>query len=187
MKRLIPFFLLLNSAWAIPAIHENQSYYSISGRNAADLRTQINALGPVINGKHFDSKTSWHVNWRYEWHYDNPSQSPCYVTRVVVTADIVTTAPMWVNKSVADMLLQNKWDTYLVNLKNHENGHINNGKRAAIEIENAMLNMPPKSNCRELNAALDNKGYEIIHEHNLWDIQYDADTNHGRNQGARFP
>lgn len=187
MKRLIPFFLLLNSVWAAPVIHENQSYYSIFGTNAADLRTQMNALGPVIDGKHFDSKTSWYVNWRYEWHYDNPSQSPCFVTKVTVTADIKMMIPSWVNRDSGNPLLQNKWDTYLVNLKNHENGHVSNGKRAAIEIENAMLNMSPKSNCRELKAALDNKGHEIIHEHNLWDIQYDADTSHGRNQGAHFP
>lgn len=180
--------LLVNSiVFATPATSEVQTYYKITGSSDRELRAQMNKLGPVDQGRHFDAKTSWHINWRYNWHYDGPNQTHCYVTSVQISDNIETILPSWTDEGSADSLLQNKWDAYLLNLTTHEQGHGTNGKRAADEIEKALLATPVQRDCNALKTELDKRAYDIIHKHNDWDLQYDTDTNHGKTQGAVFP
>lgn len=184
---MVLILLMNTSAIATPVTHEMQTYYKISGSSDRELRTQMNTQGPVDNDRHFDAKTSWHINWHYNWHYDGPNQTHCYVTSVQVSTDINTILPLWTDEKTADSMLQNKWDTYLVNLTNHEQGHGINGKRAADEIEKALLETPVQRDCNALKTELDKRAYDIVHKHNDWDVQYDTDTHHGKTQGAVFP
>ncbi len=190
MKRPIfvaGLLLLTSLATASPTITEHTTYYKISGDTPAELRTQMNTLGPSDHATRVDAKTSWYITWHYNWHYDTPSHNPCYVTNVQVRGNITYLLPEWINQDQGNSALQTNWNNYLRNLTNHEQGHANNGKQAAIEIEKALLNVPPQDNCMVLENRLNAAAKKVIEEHNAWDVQYDADTSHGKKQGAIFP
>lgn len=179
--------LLTASAVAAPVINEHETFYRISGSTVDDLRMQMNTLSPLDHGQRVDATTSWYVNWRYNWHYDHPSQNPCYVTSVQVTADITYLYPEWINEDDGDDMLQAKWNNYLNQLAAHEQGHANNGRQAAIEIEKSLLNVQPQTSCSALQGMLETTAKNIITQHNAWDVKYDRDTDHGKKQGAIFP
>lgn len=192
MRRLLDYvalctFLFASSVSATPTVVQSDKYYVIHGSNAETLRKQMHDLGPLDGDKRYDAYTRWHIHWEYQWHYDRPSKNPCYVTNVLVSANIDQTSPRWENERDASPALQTQWQTYLANLMTHENGHVTNGWDAAAEIESELMNMPAMPNCRALQTALDKRAHEIIQQHKDWDKTYDSDTNHGRTQGAIFP
>jgi predicted secreted Zn-dependent protease len=44
--------------------------------------------------------------------------------------------------------------------------------------------MPEMTDCKRLESATNEAGRRVIREHNEKDKRYDAETRHGRNQGA---
>lgn len=179
--------LLTSIASAMPVMTERTNYYKIKGITANELRVQMNALGPLDGTIRVDAKTTWYITWRYNWRYDNPTQNPCYVTSVQVSGDITYLYPEWVNQKDAVPALQTKWNNYLNALTMHEKGHADNGKQTATEIEKALLSVQPQVNCTVLDNTLDAAAKKVLAQHNAWDRQYDADTDHGKKQGAVFP
>ncbi|CAM3004837.1 Predicted secreted Zn-dependent protease [Legionella steigerwaltii] len=184
---LIHFVVFNAKIFATPVIYTTQTFYKITGTTEQELRNQLNQLGPFSTDQRYDAKTSWYINWDYKWHYDNPSKNPCYLTEVKVTADIVTILPEWENKEYGSAESQLKWENYLVNLSKHEEGHENNGKEVAAEIDDALLRIAPMPSCEMLQSTIENTAQSILKKHNRWDINYDATTQHGRTQGAFFP
>lgn len=185
---IIIYFAAFNGkVFAIPTVYTTQTFYKILGTTEQDLRNQLNKLGPFFSDKRYDAKTTWQINWNYKWHYDNPSKNPCYLTEVKVTANIVTVLPEWEDKEHGSAESQLKWENYLTHLSQHEEGHANNGKEVATEIENALLAIPPMLSCEQLQSTIENTAQGIVKQHNIWDINYDATTKHGKTQGATFP
>jgi predicted secreted Zn-dependent protease len=190
MKKLVFCILAIIyplSIWATPEIYFSQTYYKIKGYTAEELRKQLNLLGPVNKGKRYDAYLSWYINWNYNWRYDNPSQNPCYITELKVTAKIVSTLPEWEDKGVGDPNTQIKWDNFLSALITHEKGHEKNGNEAAIEVEKTLLSIPPQPSCKLLQDAIQSQAQSVIQQHNDWDVNYDVTTGHGKTQGAVFP
>lgn len=186
--KLIPFLFIIalsTQVVAMPIINEHYNYYKINGSTSQDLRKELSAQGPIINGEHFDAQVKWYINWYYHW--SNPRQNACQVTGVEIKVRITHSMPKWENEENAESSLQIKWDNYLKNLTRHEQGHADNGLKAAQEIEQALLNTPAMPNCRHLKKRLDDTAYAIIQKHNQWDSNYDATTQHGKTQGATFP
>ncbi|CEK09822.1 DUF922 domain-containing protein [Legionella hackeliae] len=180
-------FFLITPIFAAPAIYKIPNFYPVTGISEDEVRQQLNNSGPIINNQHFDAQTLWHINWDYTWHYDNPSQNPCYVTNTNVTVTITLLLPNWINQSSVPINLQNKWDNYLIALQNHEKQHENNAINAAKDIESVLLNSPKMSSCELLKEKINLATKEILNKHHLWDTQYDITTNHGKNEGASFP
>lgn len=191
MKQSLFIILLLlafTNAFATPMINVSTAYYPISGITEDQLRDQMNTLGPTMNGQHYDSTTTWYVSWHYQYRYDTPSQNPCYLTSIDVSVDIHSTYPQWMNMNQGNASLQNKWNTYLNNLTIHEQGHVENGKEAAYDMEKALYGIKPQSSCSLLiNTAIPNATQNVLAKHNNWDTQYDLETAHGKTQGAVFP
>lgn len=179
--------LLTTIATADPAATERTTYYKINGTTADQLRAQMNMQGPLDHDKQVDGKTSWYVKWSYQWRYDSPSQNPCYVTSVKVTADVTYLVPEWVNQNQGTPELQTKWNNFSKSLLAHEQDHGKNGKLAATEIEKALKGIQPQSSCKALQDKLEGAAKKILSDHNAWDTKYDIDTDHGKKQGANFP
>ncbi|WP_010652910.1 DUF922 domain-containing protein [Fluoribacter dumoffii] len=184
---LIHLFAFNLKIHAVPTVNNLQTFYKITGVTEQELRQQLNDLGPISMGRHYDAKTSWYINWNYKWRTDNEREKGCYLTEVNVTADIVTLLPAWENKNYGSSEPRLKWENYLANLIRHEEGHGNNGREAAAELEEALLKIPPMLSCELLQSAIQNTAQNIINQHNNWDVTYDLTTQHGKTQGAYFP
>ena len=184
---LLVLFLSITALFASPIIDDQKIYYKVNGLTSQDIRNDLNVSSPTIQEKHYDGKTNWYISWTYQWDH-NLGRQTCKVTIANVKILIKTYLPQWESESVSnDTALKTKWDTYLANLTTHEEGHVNNGEKAASEIEKAFLDTPEQADCIALKDQLDKTAKQIIQEHKEWDVNYDEKTHHGVTQGAVFP
>lgn len=183
MKPYLLLILLFFSIpiFASPHIELTPSQYVIHGANARELRMQMETFGPIENNKRYDANTTWHLQWDLSY-LENAHD--CTVDKVTVNLAIQTMLPNWSDSQNADTTLQNLWHTFLANLESHENNHAAHGKRAAAEVEAAILHLPAMENCELLVATANNDAEKITAEYKDKDVQYDTATLHGQKEGA---
>ena len=172
-----------NAVAAVDANHAIESY-PIAGNNAAELRAQMNALGPPGPSGRFDGYTNWNIQWRFNYRRDGGA---CAIAGVTVDLKTVTKLPEWRNEAAAPADLRGRWQRYLTALTGHENGHKENGLSAAQEIERGITALPPQSNCTAMGDAANAFGQGILRKYNQRDLDYDRTTGHGRAQGVAWP
>src|ERR1700674_598631 len=109
-------------AAADPTISEHLSYYDLVGASPADLRAQMNALGPIDSndGKKVWAKTRWQVNWKSAYHTQG---SRCLLDKVPVAVRIDYTYPRWKNDGDGDEATRRAWTRFISALRQHERQH----------------------------------------------------------------
>jgi predicted secreted Zn-dependent protease len=173
------------SAYAEVTLSESVDRYSIHGAHEVDLRREMSAKGPTASdSRRFDAYTRWNIAWRYSYRQDG---GQCRITAVTTEVKIAMTLPEWSDESAAQDRLRKRWREYIAVLTGHENGHRKNGLDAAREIDRGIAALPPQPDCGALGAAANALGNQILRIYNERDLDYDRSTDHGRNQGARFP
>jgi predicted secreted Zn-dependent protease len=145
--------------------------YTIRGSTAAELRAQMDQLGP----QHFDAFT----RWDFSWTWPAAADGSCILSKATVNYTIKVTAPVWTPPRTVDPSLVTAWSTYMTALATHEKGHID----FVVATAPSVLEAIKASTCDKANAAA-GAVLDRIRQH---DIAYDAATNHGATQGARFP
>jgi predicted secreted Zn-dependent protease len=179
--------LVLFAAWPLTA-NANQPdlvYYDIVGNSAAELRQQMNAKGPVgQSGKRMDGYTHWHVAWSYRY---APASGGCKITELTVTVTATITLPRWAVSDRAGNALIRKWENYASALRLHEDGHYSHGIQAAEEIRSLRHTLHTPDGCSTFERQFDGEATSILEKYRRADAAYDADTKHGRTQGATFP
>jgi predicted secreted Zn-dependent protease len=160
-------------------------YYNVSGNSAAELRASMNAARPATSdGVRHDGVTTWKIRWRYR---TAAARNRCDVTSFDATEEIVETIPKWVNESDASPALVAQWRAFVTALVAHESGHVANAFEALDVIRQAGRGVMSQSNCADLGRLIDQTGNALIAQYKEKDRKYDADTQHGRTQGVRFP
>jgi hypothetical protein len=80
-----------------------------------------------------------------------------------------------------------RWNRFLDNTILHESGHVQIALDGARNYQRELGNLPPARDCitlqSQLKALFDQHFAAIDHS----SVQYDAETRHGRTQGAVFP
>ena len=184
LKLSVVLFLYSSTVLGSPTINIDTKYYAIYGLNSKELRKEMNAKSSIKQyGNTFDAYTSWYVNWRFKW---DTNSSQCYMTNVTSTVDVNFTLPKWVNRDDSNSTLIRKWDQYHTALIDHENGHKDIGVNAAKEIESQLLKLS-SSNCSSLERKANTLGKKILNEYIAIEKEYDKETNHGMNNGTKFP
>lgn len=114
---------------------------------------------------------------------------------VTVSVETEVVLPNWLNYESGTNCKKNKWDTFLQNLKVHEEGHITLCVNELDVIKNA-IDSPTMSaegnTCQKAcdNAAeklyteVDNRATAAVSEAGKKQDKYDNDTKHGKTQGA---
>lgn len=156
------------------------SYYIATAVPDRSLRSILNAASPIHHdGKVFFGNTDWHVEWNMWW--SEEAGGSCRITRAKARISATIVLPKLVN---ATAVQQNRFDTLAAALRVHELGHYEIGKKAAADIERGILAMAPMDTCAALKAAADELAIETLDQYRAEERQYDADTDHGRTQGA---
>jgi predicted secreted Zn-dependent protease len=160
-------------------------YYDIVGDNAKELRYQMDAKGPLgEGGKRVDGYTDWHVAWTYRY---APAAGSCKFTELGITLAATITLPRWTAGDDTSSALVKKWQSYIAALRVHEDGHYSHGKRAADEIKSLGQSLRTSDDCSTMAKLFDDQAASILEKYRVADVAYDADTKHGRTQGATFP
>lgn len=160
-------------------------YYTITGSTAAELRAQMERLGPGGAGaSHYDATTQWQFNWAYR---GVPGPYGCAIEAVGVRATITVTMPKWEPPPDAAPALRERWRVFLAALLVHEEGHrqvaISHGQRMVQELQA----LPPAPTCAALKTVVDATAKQILDQAARADAEYDRRTRHGLEQGTKFP
>jgi predicted secreted Zn-dependent protease len=191
MKRLLlaalcVAFAGLGPLAAEPAVKRDMVHYEVDGATAEAIRAELNRLGPIgrIEKRRFDAHTLWNVKWTYR--YRNVG-SDCAIARVTVTVDVTITLPRLKPNAVRPAEVTRAFEDFAKALLAHEEGHAQIGIEAARRIETEIQGIKPHPTCDALGRAANALGDSLVKEANQKDVEYDARTQHGRSQGARFP
>jgi predicted secreted Zn-dependent protease len=147
-------------------------FYSISGNSAAELRTSMNQQHPVSG---FDGNTHWNVSWQWPGY----GSSDCRLQEAKLETRITVSLPRWSPPRDADPALILQWNRYLGSLALHEQGHVQRAREGFAKMQQILQS----SHCDNADAQLN----AVMGEMHDADLRYDADTDHGSTQGARFP
>ena len=129
----------LSPAAAEPLVKRNVVHYDVSGASAQEIRAEMDRLGPIdeTTKRRFDATTRWNVKWTYR--YRNVGQD-CAIARVSVTVDVTTTMPRL--KPDSPVGLARTFSEYTDKLREHEEGHAQNGIEIGKRIEAAIHEAP---------------------------------------------
>ena len=184
-RLLLIFCLLPSAALAEPETRINNIYYVVDGKTAEDIWVDIIAKSPVKgNGKQHVAYTRWKVNWQFWW-LDNGSS--CDISKVTTKLDITYTLPRLKKSDSTPQSVTADWEKYYAALFEHEQGHKDLGVKAALEIENQVLNMGSRRNCEQLELDANKMAKGVVDKYSRLEKEYDRSTNHGLNTGAVFP
>ncbi len=181
---------LMAIAWSVscvcaaPSVTEKNAFYDVRGSTAAEVRNKLNALGhKSTDGKTFDGLTESQISWRFT---RRSTGYGCAMDSVNTTVNVTFTMPQWVDRYSAPQDVRLQWDAYYEALRRHEEGHKEIAVQGAREIEQALLTMSARD-CAQLDAQANAKGHQILELVRARQRQYDARTEHGKTQGAKFP
>lgn len=177
--------ILFGAACAGTAAHAdvtesiNYVYYDAPVASGQSLLSALNGASSIRqNGKTYHGYTKWHVRWNFWW---QETGSSCRITRVKTTVTSTVTLPRIVGGTAAQ---KREFERFSAALKEHELGHAAIGKEAADAVDSEIRSLAQKRNCSELEHAANSKGNEVIREFQEKEKRYDAETKHGREQGA---
>ena len=171
---------------AEPVVSEKVEYYDVTGNTPQEIRQDLNRIGPMGDAgrTRYDATTHWYVRWRYN--YARTAQG-CSISSVSLTVEVAIKMPRLAPSPNRLATVTSAFEDFSKNLMTHEKGHAQNGIDIARRIEEGIRQLPPESSCERLGEIANALGNSLIKEANRLDIEYDARTQHGRTQGARFP
>lgn len=153
-----------------------REHYVVRGNTEAAVRADIDSKRP--GG--WDAYTRWDVSWQF-WYQNRDGM--CSIARVETKLKIVYMMPQLFTE---DANLRSSFARYLEKLQTHEDGHAENGRYAAVRIQAALPSMTAGT-CDELGRVANAAAMEFVVKANKMDKYYDAHTEHGGTQGARWP
>lgn len=149
-------------------------YYDIDATDTATIRAELNARGPIDEGRHFDANTRYY----YHWNWDNGADGSCGTANADISFNAVIRLPHLTHFAALEPDVAQAWRAYMTALAFHEAGHVRNGYDGRDRVASAVRS----ASCADANAA----GQEAIERLGEEDRGYDDRTRHGENDGAAF-
>jgi len=172
------------SANAAPLLTERHADYTVTGRSAAEVRGQMDRLGPRSeDGKIYDANTRTELSWQYNY---QTSLDGCRIASTVIGLSVVYVMPRWADYDGAPREVRDSWDRYYGRLTAHEQGHRDVGVQVATDLERDLLDMRRRF-CDELGKDAEEMARGSLKTLKDRNREFDARTRHGADEGAVFP
>jgi predicted secreted Zn-dependent protease len=157
---------------------EYRSYNAYAERGKSLYQVLAAATPFHGNSRPFIGNTSRDIHWRLHWR-DN-GRGICRIDDVRVALHATITLPQL---SGIDADRQPEYTRFYAALRNHENGHYRIEQEMAAEIDRALASLPEAA-CNAIEGIANARGNDLTRIYNSREVQYDAETDHGRTQGA---
>jgi predicted secreted Zn-dependent protease len=185
MNSMFAVWVALYGLAALGQPASSVKYYEVSGRSVAELRQALDRLRPAgPDGKGHDALTTWYVRWRYR---TAATATGCEFTSFDTSLETNLTMPKWTTENDAPAALVQLWRDYMTALLVHEEGHKTIGVAAATAIGELRDKVSRQMSCVEMRRTIDKTANDLLEQYRAKERHYDAETSHGRTQGARFP
>ena len=174
--------LMLAAGAARAEVHEALDYdhYEARAQPGRLLSAALNEASPFRpDGRVFHSATAWTLDWQVR--PEATANGRCKVGGVRVSLHGQMVLPRLVGGTPAQ---EQRFDAYLVRLREHELGHYEIGREAARQLEKEFYALRPAASCSALQAAAREAGARLLPKYEAMGDAYDLHTQHGRTQGA---
>jgi predicted secreted Zn-dependent protease len=160
--------------------------YDIFGNTGSEIEQQIEACAPRVPnaGGVFTAYTSYAISWNYDYFVTGSGQ--CSLTDEKVGVHINQVFPAWQSTVSAEAGLGAEWQTFMTNLRTHEQGHVVLDLQYAKQMLSDMQTFPA-TDCANIAQITNAKLNNDVAALNQANDDYDARTNHGATQGAIIP
>ncbi len=162
-----------------PDVRVKVDYYDIRGTSWDALKREIDSKGPEGWWGQANTGTSYKVT-------THRADGGCGVDSVQVAADARVRLPSWANRFEGPRALQVYWDGVYRTLDLHERGHVAINLEGTREIERALKTIPPQATCEAVLKEARSRYDAIRAAVTRRQVDYDAETNHGRNQWTPY-
>jgi predicted secreted Zn-dependent protease len=150
-----------------------EEMYDVTGANATELSQAMQKEGP----RNFWAYTNWAISWSHTTEAD--STGVCKLKDSLVSVNVKLTLPRWANAPDPSDARRQSWDAMIAALRKHEQGHANNGIRAANAVSKAINSIPAQSTCDAVDAVIDSTSKDVVKAYRQADKDYDRVTSHG--------
>lgn len=154
----------------------NLHTFPVETRSISELKAALlNGSGP--RDPHGVSRYAV-TKWRVRWQWPTTADKRAEFSRSTVLANVDIHVPFW---SVASSLEASEWQSNYLLLLNHELAHGKNALSTATLIRDGLIAL---GNSGQNNPNEGNKfASKFISKARQWDVEYDRETSHGKNQG----
>lgn len=153
--------------------------YPVTGRSPRAIRESMNEGRPALadgDAERFDART----NWRYQTRWRRGPNGGCDPSTAEVEMTVTVILPELANPEHLDRRERENWDRYFRALVGHEQNHVRIALAGAEQMRTYMRGAP---DCATMQAVPGQVGAAIIQASRT----YDAQTRHGRTEGATYP
>ena len=182
LPRLLVFALLPLSAGARAEVHEtlDTGHYEARAQPGRSLAEVVNEASPFRPGDRiFHSATAWTLDWQVR--PQSTADGRCRTEEVRIELRGEMLLPRLKGGS---RWQQDRFESYLVRLREHELGHFEIGREAARHLEKNLYALAPARSCAQLQSAARAEGARLLAKYEAMGDAYDVQTEHGRTQGA---
>jgi predicted secreted Zn-dependent protease len=157
--------------------------YPVSASGGLEgIREELDKSGPKseVTGRRFDGLTTWGLRWGFNF---EAGEGSCRLRNATIEIEAVITLPELDGAVALSQTQAVPWQAYLLQLRAHEDGHVNIYRAGAQELSNEILAVGEMPDCDQLRRALAALGEAKIARISLADRNFDLETGHG----AVFP
>jgi predicted secreted Zn-dependent protease len=153
-----------------------------AGGGLPGIRQELDRLGPEseVWGRRFDGLTTWGLKWSFNF---DTSGDACRLRNATIEVEAVITLPELENAAALSPEEADLWAGYALQLRTHEDGHVNIYRAGAQELSNEIVALGEMPSCEQLRQTLAALGEAKIQRISQADRNYDLETAHG----AVFP
>lgn len=164
-------------------VEVSEQTYPVTGATEAEVLASMRAGGPSAGGQTYFGLTASESSFQMQPRTDGPS---CVAEDVRVELAVTITLPKWEPTDTAPYELQRDWTRFSTALQRHEDGHRQIAAEGA-EATHAALKGLRRSSCLDVEFEARQRAQRIAEKTEAEHNRYDAETDHGRTQGAQWP
>ncbi|MBW2281688.1 MAG: DUF922 domain-containing protein [Deltaproteobacteria bacterium] len=160
-------------------------YYPVTGGTEQEIRASLDRGGPSDHeGNRYSAYTSWSIPFSFS---TVRQPGPCKLQLRGPEVKASTRMPLWSPSRSADAALVKRWSGFVADLAAHEQGHVSIAREAGAAFRRAFAEMEPGEDCEVFVDEVLALRSDLTGRFHAVELRYDAETDHGATQGARFP
>ncbi len=159
-------------ATAQPVVTKSYSYFSIGGKTAEELDSELERRGPLTRHTGARHPGATEIRFGGEVSYVDRG-GRCSIGAVKVTVRTHIILPRWKNRKAATGTLATIWDTLAADIKRHEERHAEIARTHARALEAKLRAIRPAGNCDLLEKRVGELSREAIEKHDADQVRFD--------------
>ena len=147
-------------------------WFAVRGHTRQQIRASMRETAPYSERR--ASRVWGQCQWgiRFDFKHRNDAAS-CGIGEMTLSLGATMKLPRWEDEAGAPAELQGEWREFARRLRQHEDGHKNNGIAAARDLARRLRALPQFRTCEELNAEIRRANERVLNEYAQLDLAFD--------------